>query len=312
MRRAALALASAAALSLAACGSGTIESRLQPSRVAAFGDGLTDMGQVAGRKYTVNDATVNNWAFFIAANFTLPLSPAAAGGAAYATGNARIVNKPDAAGNAATPTVKEQIDTFLAANVVSENDLLLVNGGISDIVAQMALVTAGTQTPDQMLVNVGQAGRDLAVQVKRLVAAGSTHVVVSGTYDLARSPWATATGQSALLSQASTKFNEELLVALVNEGNNVLYVDAALLFNLMTSNPAAYAFTNVIVPVCASVDPGPGIGTGTAQLNSALCTPTTVANANYDQFLFADRIYPTPEGHRKFGDYAYSRIRNRW
>ena len=45
MRRALLALASAAALLVAACGSGTIESQLQPSRIVVFGDGFSDLGQ---------------------------------------------------------------------------------------------------------------------------------------------------------------------------------------------------------------------------------------------------------------------------
>ena len=71
--------------------------------------------------------------------------------------------------------------------------------------------------------------------------------------------------------------------------------------------------TNSIDPVCTSVDAGPGIGIGANQVNSALCnTSTIVSGATYSLYLFADRIYPTPTGHRKFGDYAYQRIRARW
>jgi outer membrane lipase/esterase len=47
-------------------------------------------------------------------------------------------------------------------------------------------------------------------------------------------------------------------------------------------------------------------------VNSALCTTgTIVPGANYATYLFADRVYPTPQGHRKFGAYAYERIRAR-
>lgn len=312
-RRVLLALATASALLVAACGSGTIESQLQPSRVVAFGDGMSDLGQVANRRYTVNDGTVNIWTQDMASRFGLGLSATAAGGGSFATGNARVNTKPDAAGNAATLTVKEQVDAFLAGGVIGANDLLVISGGTADIVAEMAQVTAGTQTTTQMLANVGQAGRDLATQVRRLVQAGATHVVVVGPYNLGRSPWAASIGQGSFLTQASTKFNEELLVAIVDLGASALYVDAALFFNLVEANPGNYDLDNVSGAVCISTDPGPGIGIGSGQVNSALCDPGTVLpGANYNRFLFADAVYFTPQAHRRFGEYAHSKIRGRW
>ncbi|HWI82798.1 SGNH/GDSL hydrolase family protein [Ramlibacter sp.] len=311
-RRALLALASAAALLLAACGSGTIESQLQPSRVVSFGDAFTDVGQ-SGSRYTVNDGGIDTWTQQVAVSFGLGLAPASAGGTSYATGNARIAAKPDAAGNAATPTVTEQIDAFLAKGPIGANDLLIVNGGFSDIIAEAAKVTAGTQTRDQAIEAAKQAGRDLAAQVRRLVGAGAQHVVVVGSYDLSRSPWAKASGQGDLLSQASGRFNDQLLVSMVDLGQNVLYVDAPLIFNVMVATPAAYGLSNSTDPVCTSVDPGPGIGIGAGQVNSARCTTATlVAGVDYNQYVFADPVYPTPAAHRRFGEYAYGRIRQRW
>ncbi|HXE50889.1 MAG TPA: SGNH/GDSL hydrolase family protein [Ramlibacter sp.] len=312
MRRALLALASAAALLVAACGSGTIESQLQPSRIVAFGDGFSDLGQ-AGSRYTVNDGTANVWLHEFAVRFGLTLTATAAGGTSYATGNARINTKPDAAGNSATPTVTQQVDQFLAGNAIGANDLMVINGGIADIVAEMAKVNSGAQTSDQMIATVKQAGRDLGAQVRRLVQAGGAHVMVVGTYDLGKSPWATITGQATLLSDASVQFNDQLLLSIVDLGANVLYVDAALEFNLMIASPPSFNMTDATNPVCTSVDPGPGIGTGAGQVNSALCnTSTLLAGADYTHFLFADRIYPTPQGHRTFGDFAFDRIRARF
>jgi outer membrane lipase/esterase len=312
MRRALLAIASASALLIAACGSGSIESQLQPTRIVAFGDAFSDLGQ-GGSRYTVNDGGVDIWTQQVAASFGLPLATQSAGGTSYATGNARVNRKPDAAGNAATPTVTEQIDAFLSAGPIGGNDLLVVGGGIGDVVAEMAQLNAGAQTSEQMLANVKQAGRDLATQVRRLVDAGASHVVVVGSYDLGRSPWATATNRAALLSQASGRFNDELLVSMVDLGQHVLYVDAALLFNLMISNPPNYGLLNATDPVCTSVDPAAGIGIGAGQVSSARCTPfTLLSGADYNRYAFADRIYPTPAAHRQFGDYAYSRIRARW
>ena len=312
MRRALLAVASASALVLAACGSGTIESQLRPSRIVTFGDSFADVGQT-GSRYTVNDGGIDIWTQQVALSFGLDLAPAAAGGTSYATGNARAIRKPDAAGNGATPTVAEQIDAFLARGPIGANDLLIVNAGTADVIAEVAKLTAGTQTRDQMLAELRQAGRDLAAQVRRLVDAGAPHVAVVGTYDLGRSPWARGAGQEQLLSDASSRFNEQLLVSMVDLGQHVLYVDAPLVFNIMVAEPAAYSMGNSADPVCTSVDPGPGIGIGAGQVNSALCTTSTLrASADYGQFVFADLVYPTPAAHRHFGDYAYTRIRQRW
>jgi outer membrane lipase/esterase len=312
MRRVLKALAPAALLALAACGSGKIESQFVPTRVVAFGDGLSDMGQ-RGPRYTVNDGTVNMWPQFVAFDYGLDVASAASGGTNYATGNARVTAKPDAAGDSTTPTVKEQIDAYLAANTLGPNDLVLINGGISDVIVQMAAYQAGTQTSAQATANVQQAGHDLAAQARRLVVAGATHVAILGTYDMSRSPWGASTGQQAFLSALSTAFNNAMLVDLVDQGKTMQYVDVALLFNLMTGNPAVYGFTDITDYACTSVDPGPGIGIGANQVNSALCTPATIAaGVNYGIFMFADAVYPTPAGHAKVGEYAYQKVHSRW
>jgi outer membrane lipase/esterase len=211
--------------------------------------------------------------------------------------------------------VQEQIDTFLGANTLGENDLVLVSAGTSDVIVQAAATLSGAQTQDAMIANLGQAGRDLGAQVRRLVDAGGHHVVVVGPYNLGRSPWAAQLGQAALLEAASSRFNQQLLVSMVDLGADVLYVDAALEFNLITASPGSSGFdlTDAGTVVCTSVDPGPGIGTGTNQVNSNLCTPSTViAGADTSKFLFADRVYPTPRGQQIFGDFAFNRIRERW
>jgi outer membrane lipase/esterase len=309
LRRAWLLAASASALLLAACGGGSIDSQLSPSRIVAFGDGMADLGQ-AGARYTVNDGSVNNWTLYLANSFGMSLAASGAGGQSYATGNARVTAKPDAAGSSSTPTVTEQIDTFLAASKPAANDLILVNGGTSDVIVQGQAVITGAQTQEQMLANVGQAGRELAAQVRRLVNAGAEHVVVVGPYNLGRSPWASQVSQGALLETASGRFNEQLLVSLVDLGAKVLYVDAALYFNLLTASSGE--ISNKVTPVCNSVDSGAGIGTGTGQVNSLLCTTGTLVDTNYAAYVFADRVYPTPRAHQLFGEYARSRIRERW
>ncbi len=312
LRRAAMAAVCASAALLAACGSSSIESTLTPSRFVAFGDGFSDVGQ-AGTRYTVNDGSANVWSQYMASLFGAGLVAQSAGGQSYARGNARVTAKPDAAGRTTTLTITEQVDSFLATNTIGPRDVLVIGGGISDIVAQMAAVTAGTQTGAQMVVNVRQAGRELGAQVRRLVAAGGKYVVVTGAYNLGRSPWAAAISQGSLLEEASLRFNEELLVSIVDLGANVLYVDAALHYNLVTAVPSSYNLLDAAGVVCTSVDAGAGIGIGNGQINSALCnTATIVTGVDYNKYVFADRIYPTPQAHRLFGEYAYNRVRARW
>lgn len=310
MRRAWL-LAAASALLLSACGGGnTVTSRLSPARVIAFGDAMADVGQ-DGARYTVNDGSVNNWVQYVASEYGQAITPSSQGGLDYAWGNARVAATPDAAGVASTPTVKQQIDQFLATHTIDSNDLVIVSAGTADVITQVRASLDGKQTSDQALANLDQAGSDLADQVKRLVAAGAQHVVVSGPYDLGRSPWAIQIGSDGLLHSASSQFNNRMLVSLVNFGTTVLYVDAALYFNQQTSSSSKVS--NYTAPVCTSIDPGLGIGTGPGQLNSHLCsTGTLVPGVDYNSFLFADLVYPTPRGHNLFGDYAFGRIRDRW
>lgn len=311
LRRALLAAVGACALLLAACGGGTIASQLSPDRIVVFGDAFGDVGQ-NGRRYTVNDGTVNVWTLFVADAYDLALTPSSSGGLGYATGNARILRKPDAAGNNATPTVKQQVDAFLAASRPGADDLILFSAGTSDAIAEVRAVLAGAQTEAQMVANLEKAGRDLAAQVRRLVAAGAEHVVVAGPYNLERSPWAIELDRRSLMDAASAAFNQALLIALDGLGANVLYLDAPSIINILSAD-GTNEFEEVEKPVCTSVDPGPGIGTGANQLNANLCTPgTIVTGADPALYLFADRVYPTARGHQLFGEYAYDRIRDRW
>lgn len=311
-RRAMLALGCATATLLASCGSGTIESALRPARFIAFGTGMSDLGET-GSRFTVNDGSVSIWSQQLASRYGLPLTTVSAGGLSFAQGHARVTAKPDAAGNAATPTVTEQVTRFLAGGSPASTDVLLIEGGVSDVIAEMAAFQAGRQTQDQLLANLVAAGRDLGAQVRRLVNAGARYVVVVGSYNLGRSPWASSISQTALLETAALRFNEALLVSINDLGAHVLYIDAAFHYNLVTAAPSAYGMSNATDIACAVVDAGPGIGIGAGRVNSALCTPSNiVSGVDYTQRVFADAVYPSPVAQRSFGDYAYVRLRARW
>ena len=308
LRRALLTAACALPIVLAACGGGDIVSEFTPARLVVFGDAFSDAGQ-RGVRYTVNDGSAINWTQQLASRYGRAVSPSSAGGSSFATGSARIIAKPDAAGDASTPTIAEQVSAFGAP---AEGDLVVVSGGVADLLAQMAAFNAGSQTQAQTIENARQAGRDLGAQVRRVVSAGAQRVIAVGPYNLARSPWGRASGQSGFIEQLVTTFNSALLVSIVDLGANVLYVDAALFFNLVTAAPSAYGLTDATSIACNSNDPGPGIGIGAGQVNSATCTGSTLNVANPGTLLFADPVYFTSSGNVNFGNYAFDRARERW
>ncbi len=328
LRRVVMVAAALSAAFLAGCGSSTIDSALKPSRFISFGDAFSDLGQ-GGTRYTVNDApfnpaTVNIWTQKLASTYGKTLTVALdASGVSYATGNARITQTPDAAAGAA-PTIQAQITTFLGASAFGANDVALINGGYSDIIVNVMRVLdpavsvpfGGTITQGQALANISQAGTDLGTQVRRLVNNGAKYVVVAGVYDLSKSPWATAISQTSLLSQASAAFNQALLISIADLGANVLYVDTAAYFNLLTTSPTTYSLTNAAAAACdatTAADAGNGIGTGTGKINSALCTTATItAGQDYTKYVFADQVYPTPAAQTLWGTQTKTSLAARW
>ncbi|MDI9334584.1 MAG: SGNH/GDSL hydrolase family protein [Cytophagales bacterium] len=309
---------------LAACsGSTSIYKPFVPTRVVIFGDALSDT--TASAQYTVNtspyDASVlNNWARQVAASYGVSTI------VSYAKGNARITNPTGAAGTAVM-SITAQTAKFLSDGYsYQEGDLVIINAGFSDVIAE-ALSTSST-------ANAAAAGTAFANLVRSLVAAGAKHVLVSNMYDLSITPAAIATPVLApnLALKNNTRgaftvaFNDALKsnlgsASLTYIGDNVYVVDAEFYMNQVYNLPNTYLFTDAVTVACNSPDAGAGIGLGIGQINSRLCTAstlnaaatsTTYSSLPYDNYVFADAIYPTPAFHRAFGSFAYSKLITRW
>lgn len=313
LRRALMALACATLL--AACGGGNIVDPFQPTRMVVFGDGFAALG-TGNDRYTINDGSTNIWTLQLASRYGL----AASAVVSAATGNARVTATTGATGAGATPTVATQVSNFLTTGGGPlSGDMIVINAGTADIVAEAAnSSTART--------NIMQAGTAMGTLVQDLVRAGAKRVVVVGPYNLGVSPWATATGQTSTLQGYSIDFNNALLIAISSLDNRqVQFVNLAQYFQQAAVSPSSFGLSNSIDLACSAdatatptaVDPGLGIGTGANQVNSSLCSPSTLAVSNGSTinpalYLFADRIYPTPVAHRLFGDFAYTTLRARW
>ena len=160
LRRIIMLAACASVALLAGCGS-SVESALTPSRFISFGDAFSDVRQYQRRQQVHRQRRQRQQL------------DAAAGGRLWPEHRAFEQRRPGlCTGQRAhhrharrrrqqppRKTVTQQIDAFLASNTLQPNDVVLINGGISDIVAEWAAMTAGTETQAQMTANVTQAAK---------------------------------------------------------------------------------------------------------------------------------------------------------
>lgn len=293
LRRAARLLAAAAATALlASCGGDSVVSDLNPERFLVVGDDMMDVGQ-NDYVYTVNDGSPI-WVQTFASHYGLDVQPSSKGGWGFAQGGARI----SAAGTA--PSVVEQVNEMLGRTTLGKNDVVLIGGGQSDIVA--AVEAAGGVT-DAATAAVQQAASELAQQVRRIVDAGATHVAVVGAPPMGDTPWGRARGEDAV-NNLSVAFDNALKLGIYDMGDTVLFLDVALFFDLLYDDYEHHGFSNGRDAVCSTPD-------------VSTCTAAEVKDADYTRWLFADDKHFTPEALRLFGTDSYSesgfsRFDDRW
>jgi phospholipase/lecithinase/hemolysin len=227
----------------------------------------------------------------------------------------------NAAPNATIADVAAQVAAF--GSNYQAGDLVLISAGFRDVIND---AVAGTNT-------AAASGVAYANVIRTMVANGAKHVGVTNIYALDATPAAVTVPNLAvpvaLTSGTGTRtraFNDALKSNLGSTvlsyiGDNVRLVDAELYLNLARSNLAGYAYVDATTVVCNSVDAGTGIGIGVGQINSSLCTAATINPAAtattyttpaYNNYLFADRVYPTPTFHRGFGVYVHAQLVARW
>lgn len=294
-RRAVGSLLVAGTTLLAACGSGSVISDLKAERFITLGDGFMDVGQT-GSLYTVNDGSLN-WVQQFALYYGLTVEPAAVGGTGFAQGHARVI-----ASGEGVPSVSEQVDALLAGAGIGANDVVLINGGASDIVAAVEEAVAAGVAPENIVdataSAVEQAAKDLAAQVRRVVDAGAKYVLVMGVHNLGHTPWARQLDlqpqmeQLSITGRSGTSFNATLLLEVADLWKSVRYYDVAQFFNFIHDKPSAYPVDNITDAVCMTPD-------------ASTCTPDTVRDANYNQWLFADDLHFTPAAQRLMADERY-------
>ena len=302
-RRALLALSLAAAAALTACGSSSVESALEPDRFLVVGDGFSDIGQGPnGTAPTVNDGS-RLWTQELANYYNKTITSANAGGYSYAQAYARV-SQADITGHNAT-SITDQVTKLLAATKIGTSDVVLMSGGMADVVAEVE--AAGGVITDTTRANVKAAGTAYGKQVRRLLDAGAMHVAMTGVYNLGNSPWAKAYGDEVAtqITKLAVTFNDATLIEVNELWQKVLWRDSALMYNVVYNDPETYALTDKSTAVCTVPD-------------VYNCTTSTlVAGADSQKYLWADGIHMTPRIIRMFGSRDYSeslasQLKERW
>jgi hypothetical protein len=248
------------------------------------------------------DCTLNPvWNEYLAQAYALVFPQCnPSGGTAVAT--SRIF----AANGAKVADVKTQIDTFLAQpDTFESSTLVTILAGQNDVLAQYALVKAGTVTEAQAQTNIEQSGTDLSTQVNRVAQAGGK-VLIATIPDVGTTPFGlaeeTATpGRAAFLSLLSSRFNSKLRIGLINDGKMIGLVLADETISSAVKNPGV-TFVDVQNPAC---DP--------AKAASVLqCTTDTLVSSSTftvtgDTNVWADNLHLSSGAQRAIGSLAVTR-----
>lgn len=301
---------------LSACGGAT--STVDPfvaTRVIAFGDGFSYVNASGAGLSTVQtgetDITI---ASRIAARYGIVVKDVATGPALAATGGFSY-----ASATAKVSDVATQINTFLTAagGVVAKKDLIIITVGNWDIKAAAA-------TNDTAAIDTATTA--LVTAIQRLTNAGAERVLVIPSTNMARTPWATASGISRatiqnLSNSVSTSFNftlsTKLSTAYTQDRRPVLLLDPTADFNnfagsVKVNGEQVYNYsgvntlTNLSTAVCAAPSPAAGCTTAVTAAGGV-----GVLNAtDYLTSVFADEINLTPIANRWLADRMLFNMRN--
>jgi phospholipase/lecithinase/hemolysin len=289
----------------------------EPPRLVSFGDSLSDLGTYAaatdGRtaaKWTTNPGPV--WIEVVAAGMGTTIKAnrhagwgkptAVLGGMGYAEGGSQVTHDDPRNVNATAPhgtslPVHEQVSAHLAANGgrFGPRDVVFVWAGANDMfrIAPGTSVQAGEEV-------VRQAAKDLVGEVRRMLAAGASRVVVLTLDDYGEVPALVKNPRHGVLTGWVNGFNAELASGLT--GLPVLLVDANATFRAARSDPARFGLKNSAAPACDM--------TKLPNRSVMLCDEKTLVEKDAQlTYLYADGLHPSTAGHRLIANEVLKRLK---
>lgn len=145
----------------------------------------------------------------------------------------------------------------------------------------------GVTTPDK-------AARQQAVQDAFTQAAGEISSVPAVRDALAQQLYTAWQELSEQVTALSDGYNQQEEAGLATLNGNIVRVDIAGLFDEVIANPTQYGLTNTIGIACP-------IGTSADE-----CQSSTPGFSTAQDYLFADRLHPSPAVHAMIADYIQS------
>jgi phospholipase/lecithinase/hemolysin len=278
-------------------GSGGTASGQPYSTIYAFGDSLSDAGNLAtltaglipvappyaGGEFSNGPV----WAQDLATDLGLStaIRPSLQGGTDFAYGGATTGSTPDHQANPLD--LPSQLAQFeLQDPVPSPNALYTVWAGSNDIFDALANGTNEMATVDAAVSNEMQF-------IDGLVAHGANNLLVMFVPDIGQTPDARASGPAyqATATQLSTAYDAQLAQNLwqleaSDPSLHLTVFNTAALLDQAIADPSAFGFTNVTAPLWDGNFENPNSG--------ALATTDPQAQAGY---LFFDGEHPTAQAH---------------
>ena len=295
----------AAAALVAGCGGGGTAETFAASRVIALGD-ESSLINADGSKYTVNALVAGSttaldcasnpiWVQAVAAQYGL-VFPQCAGSVSAPSSRIR------ASVGATVADIGTQIDAQLADGGFTSTDLVTVLVGARDVLDQFALYPA--QTEAQISDTLAARGAALAAQVNRIAGYGARVLIVT-IPDMGLTPFAgdrsagSTNPNPAVLTRLSTRFNDNLLARLLNDGHKIglVQLDQYLKSVDTATRLGSTTFANTTGVSCAVALPG-------------CTTATLVTEAARAVWLWADAQHLSASGQASLGSIAVSRAVN--
>jgi phospholipase/lecithinase/hemolysin len=301
-----LALAVLSAGLLNACGGSTSQvNRFMPQRILAFGDELNFLTQ-DGHKYSVNalktDKTLDcetspTWVQYMALHlYGKVFSQCVGSGVDIAAFNLAAVDSR-------VDDFATQIYSYTSNSGFQSSDLVTVLVGMHDVLDLYRLYDGSNQAA--LVAEAQNKGDQLGAATLQIVGTGA-RVVISTIPDMGLTPYAwqqkadVGDDRPGVLSALSDAFNKGMRLKFTTlDGSQLGLLMADDLVRGATTNPGAYALTNVTQAACTTALPN--------------CTTDTVvdaaANAS-NAYLWADELHPGATFHTQLGVQAVSRISN--
>lgn len=259
-----------------------------------------------GGTITPSAGMMNSQYLAEAFGLTATTSSAPGGGTNYAVAGARI-DLPNLGGGT-SPSIVQQINTYLAANggQANPNALYLISGGANDLTAFATLSQAA------YLAAITPIATDYVRTITSLSRAGARYIVVPN--------YASSNARPTALTQG-------IWNALANNGVNFIPADVNAMRLAVLSDPARFGFTSVRPMVLGSTNQTAGCHTAN-NLNTAngagfglYCIPSTTpvgagvsataylnAQNSLQTSLYSDDQHFSPAGQKIQSDYIYSLI----